>query len=60
MIDICLPDPVITGPVLDEVRAVLRAVAAGEPVDNAFAAAQAARALAALPPAVPAQGRQTA
>ena len=55
MIDICLPDPA-----LDEVRAVLRAVAAGEPVDNAFAAAQAARALAALPPAVPAQGRQSA
>ena len=36
---------------LEQVRALLRAVAAGEPIDNAQAAAQAAHALAALPPA---------
>ncbi len=36
---------------LDKVREVLRAVAAGEPVDNAGSAALAAYALAALPPA---------
>jgi hypothetical protein len=36
---------------LEKAREVLRAVAAGEPVDNAQAAAQAAYALAALPPA---------
>ena len=35
---------------LDKAREVLRAVAAGEPVDNAQAAALAAYALAALPP----------
>jgi hypothetical protein len=35
---------------LDKVREVLRAVAAGEPVDNPSAAAAAAYALAALPP----------
>lgn len=36
---------------LDRVREVLRAVAAGEPVDDARSAALAAYALAALPPA---------
>lgn len=36
---------------LDKVREVLRAVAAGEPVDNAQSATLAAYALAALPPA---------
>jgi len=36
---------------LEQVRVLLRAVAAGEPVDNAQVAAQAAHALAALPPA---------
>jgi hypothetical protein len=36
---------------LEKVREVLRAVAAGEPVDNASAATLAAYALAALPPA---------
>jgi hypothetical protein len=40
----------VTQQALDKVRAVLRAVAAGEPVDNASAAAAAAYALAALPP----------
>lgn len=35
---------------LEKVRELLRAVAAGEAVDNAQAAAQAAHALAALPP----------
>lgn len=34
---------------IDQVQAVLRAVALGEPVDNPAAAAEAARALAALP-----------
>lgn len=37
-------------PALNKVRAVLRAVAAGEPVDTPSAAAEAAYALAALPP----------
>jgi hypothetical protein len=40
----------VTQQALDKVREVLRAVAAGEPVDNASAAAAAAYALAALPP----------
>jgi hypothetical protein len=40
----------VTRQALDKARAVLRAVAAGEPVDNASAAAAAAYALAALPP----------
>lgn len=46
------PDSVVlvTQQAIDKVREVLRAVAAGEPVDNASAAAQAAYALAALPP----------
>lgn len=35
---------------LDKVRELLRAIAAGDPVDNASVAAQAAYALAALPP----------
>jgi hypothetical protein len=41
----------VTQQAIDKVREVLRAVAAGEPVDNASCAAQAAYALAALPPA---------
>jgi hypothetical protein len=41
---------VVTQQALAMVREVLRAVAAGEPVDNASCAAQAAYALAALPP----------
>ena len=41
---------VVTQQSLDKVRELLRAVAAGEPVDNASCAAQAAYALAALPP----------
>lgn len=40
----------VTQQAIDKVREVLRAVAAGEPVDNASAAAAAAYALAALPP----------
>jgi hypothetical protein len=40
----------VTAQAIDKVREVLRLVAAGEPVDNASAAAQAAHALAALPP----------
>jgi hypothetical protein len=40
----------VTQQAVDMVRDVLRAVAAGEPVDNASCAAQAAYALAALPP----------
>ncbi|HUR50826.1 MAG TPA: hypothetical protein VMZ11_01760 [Mycobacteriales bacterium] len=40
----------VTQQAVDMVREVLRAVAAGEPVDNASTAAQAAYALAALPP----------
>lgn len=40
----------VTQQAVDMVRDVLRAVAAGEPVDNAQCAAQAAYALAALPP----------
>jgi hypothetical protein len=40
----------VTQQAIDKVREVLRAVAAGEPVDNASCAAQAAYALAALPP----------
>jgi hypothetical protein len=48
------PDSVVlvTQQAIDKVRGVLRAVAAGEPVDNASAAAQAAYALAALPPSL--------
>jgi len=47
------PDSVVLVPrqALDKVREVLRAVAAGEPVDNPSSAALAAYALAALPPA---------
>jgi hypothetical protein len=40
----------VTQQAIDMVREVLRGVAAGEPVDNAQSAAQAAYALAALPP----------
>ena len=40
----------VTQQAVDMVREVLRAVAAGERVDNAACAAQAAYALAALPP----------
>jgi hypothetical protein len=40
----------VTQQAIEKVREVLRAVAAGEPVDNASAAAAAAYALAALPP----------
>jgi hypothetical protein len=40
----------VTERAVEMVREVLRAVAAGEPVDNAACAAQAAYALAALPP----------
>jgi hypothetical protein len=40
----------VTQQAIDKVREVLRAVAAGEPVDNPSAAAAAAYALAALPP----------
>ena len=40
----------VTQQAIDKVREVLRLVAAGEPVDNASCAAQAAYALAALPP----------
>ena len=39
----------VTQQAIDKVREILRAVAAGEPVDNATAATQAAYALAALP-----------
>jgi hypothetical protein len=46
-------DVTVSGSAVDMVRAVLRAVAAGEPVDNPCAAAEAAYALAALPPAQP-------
>lgn len=53
--DLTFPDPaaVIEVPAgaIAQVRAVLGAVAGGEPVDNPFAAAEAAYALAALPPA---------
>lgn len=53
--DLTFPDPaaVIAVPAqaIDQVRAVLRAVAGGEPVDSPFAEAEAAYALAALPPA---------
>lgn len=47
------PEDVVPVPqqALEKVRRVLRAIAAGEPVDNAQAAAEAAHALAALPPA---------
>lgn len=44
-------DVLVAADALEQVREVLRAVAAGEPVDNAQAAAQAAHALASLPPA---------
>lgn len=47
-IDVLVPKSAI-----DKVRAVLRAVAAGEPVDTPSVAAQAAHALAALPPSRP-------
>lgn len=40
----------VSAEALDKVRALLRAIAAGDPVDNATVAAQAAYALAALPP----------
>jgi hypothetical protein len=40
----------VTQQAIDQVRELLRAVAAGEPVDNAACAAKAAYALAALPP----------
>ena len=45
--DTVVPVPVLA---LDKVREVLRAVAAGDPVDTPQAAALAAYALAALPP----------
>ena len=47
-IDILVPETAIA-----KVRAVLRAVAGGVPVDTPVAAAEAAHALAALPPAQP-------
>jgi hypothetical protein len=48
-----LPQLLVAESAIEKVRAVLRAVAAGEPVDNPSAAAEAAYALAALPPACP-------
>ena len=45
-----MTDVLVQEEALEKVVAVLRQVAAGEPVDTAAAAAEAAHALAALPP----------